>query len=248
MIKFKIEGNQYNIPDYVTIDNYSKIYKIKDLFNDDYFAAKLVSIFTTAPIEDLLEADYESISFLASQILESLPKQKDTQFVDRFEIDGVHYGFFPDWKELTFAEYIDMDTISTKKPEELLDLLHILAAIMYRPIIEEKSEHDFKIEKYDINTMKIRAEIFKKKLDVKYILGAQFFFIKFARKYSDYTQTSSTQSLGMWTTIKLIWMMWRMIFKVASKKPLDGSLSSTEFQRMILQSTNTSTKKTSQKS
>ena len=59
-----------------------------------------------------------------------------------------------------------MDTISTKPESELLDLLHILAAIMYRPIIEEKSEHDFKIEKYNVESMQERAELFKKKLDV----------------------------------------------------------------------------------
>ncbi len=62
-----------------------------------------------------------------------------------------------------------MDTISTKKPEEVLDLMHILAAVMYRPIIEEKSEHDFKIEKYSIESLNDRAELFKKNLDVKYI-------------------------------------------------------------------------------
>jgi hypothetical protein len=243
MIKFKIEGDEYILPEYISIENYSKIYKIKDLFSDDYFSAKLINIITEAKIEDLLESDYQEVSYIASYLMSLIPLGQP-EFKDRFELDGVKYGFFPNWRDLTFAEFIDMDTISTKKPDELLDMLHILAAIMYRPIIEEKSEHNFKIEKYDVNTMVQRAELFKKKLDVKYILGAQFFFIKFANRFSSYTQISSIQTISLWTKIKIIWSLRKLIWNLVFRKRSDGSLSSTELLEMILQSTSTSIKKT----
>ena len=243
MIKFKIEGEQYYLPEIMSIENYSKIHKVKDLFTDDYFPAKLVNIVSGAPIEDLLECDYQSISYLASEIAMLIPKDGDINFVDRFELDGIEYGFFPKWQDITFAEFVDMDTISNKKLEELLDLLHILAAIMYRPITEERSKHDFDIEKYDLKTMVKRSELFKKELDVRVILGAQFFFIKFAKKYSSYTLPFSIQKLSTWNQIKMIWMMWRMVYKITSKKSSGGFLSSTELLTMILQSTNISTKK-----
>jgi len=243
MIKFKIEGDEYILPEYISIENYSKIYKIKDLFSDDYFSAKLINIITEAKIEDLLESDYQEVSYIASYLMSLIPLGQP-EFKDRFELDGVKYGFFPNWRDLTFAEFIDMDTISTKKPDELLDMLHILAAIMYRPIIEEKSEHNFKIEKYDVNTMVQRAELFKKKLDVKYVLGAQFFFIKFAKRFSGYTQISSIQKISLWTKIKIIWSLRKLIWNLVFRKRSDGSLSSTELLEMILQSTSTSIKKT----
>lgn len=243
MLKFKIEEQEYKLPQFISIENYSKIYKIKDLFSDDYFSAKLVSLISGAKIEDLLESDYQEVSYLSSYIMSLIPSEKP-EFIDRFEIDGVKYGFFPSWKTLTFAEFIDMDTISTKKTDELLDMLHILAAIMYRPIVEEKSEHDFKIEKYDVKTMTERAELFKKKLDVKYILGAQFFFIKFATRFSSYTQISSIQTLSLWTKIKIMWKLRKLIWNLVFKKHSDGLWSSTELLEMILQSTNMSIKKT----
>jgi hypothetical protein len=242
-MKFKIEQDSYEVPNYITIENYVKIHKIKDLFEDQYFAAKLVNIITNAPVEDLLDGSYQEINYIASYIMSQLPQQDDIKFKDRFTLDGVKYGFFPNWKDLSFAEYIDMDTISSKKPEDLLDLLHILTAIMYRPIIEETSEHNFKIEDYEVNSMKERAELFRKKLNVTYILGAQFFFIKFARKYLNFSLQSSTMKIGIWTQIKLIWMMWRMIFKITSKKPLGGFLSSTKLLTTILLNTTLSTKK-----
>jgi hypothetical protein len=243
MIKFRIEEKEYNIPQFISIENYSKIYKIKDLFSDDYFSAKLINIITDAKIEDLLESDYQEVSYIASYIMSLIPTQKP-EFKDRFELDGVKYGFFPNWRDLTFAEFIDMDTISTKKPDELLNMLHILAAVMYRPIVEEKSEHDFKIEKYDVRTMTERAELFKKKLDVSYILGAQFFFIKFANRFLNYTQISSIQTLSLWTKIKITWSLRKLIWTLVFRRRSVGSLSLTELLEMILRSTNMSIKKT----
>lgn len=241
MVTFKIEDKEYNIPDYISIGDYVKLFKVKDLFSDEYFAAKMVSLVSGCPVEDLLESDYEKVNYLASYILSLIP-QEQPKFEDRFELDGVNYGFFPDWRSLTYAEFVDMDTISTKKPEEMYDLLHILTAIMYRPITEQRSEHDFDIEKYDIKKMTKRAELFKKKLDVKYILGAQFFFINYVRKFSVYTQTSSIQNLSIWTRIKLLWKLRKIIWKMSFNKYSDGSLSQTELLEMILQNTNKSIK------
>jgi hypothetical protein len=242
MIKFSIDDNKYEIPDYISIENYVKIFKLKDIFSEDYFSAKIINLITDCPIEDLLEADAQEIHYLSSYIMTLLPDIKP-EFKDRFELDGVQYGFFPQWRDLTYAEFIDMDTISTKKPEELLNLLHILAAIMYRPIIEEKSEHDFKIEKYNVDSMKERAELFKKKLDIKYVLGAQFFFINFARKYFLYTQTSLIAKIPMSLKLKLVWKMRKMIWNIVFKKHSAGLLSQTELLEMILQNTTVSTKR-----
>lgn len=242
MIKFKIDEKEYNLPQFISIDHYTKIYKVKDLFSDDYFAARLINIVSDAPVEDLLESDFQEVNYMSTYVMELLPLNKP-EFKDRFELDGVKYGFFPNWKDLSFAEFIDMDTISTKKTDELLDMLHILAAIMYRPIVEEKSEHDFKIEKYNVQTMTERAELFKKKLDVKYILGAQFFFIKFANRFSSYTQLSLIQTLSIWEKIKIMWMMRKVMTHLIFKKRSDGSWSSTELLEMILRNTNLSTKR-----
>jgi hypothetical protein len=244
MIKFKIDKKEYTLPEFISIEHYSKIYKIKDLFSEDYFAARLLSIVTDAKIEDLLESDYEEISYLSSYVMSILPLDKNIPFVDRFTLNGIEYGFFPNWKDLTFAEFVDMDTISTKKTDELLDMLHILASIMYRPITNVRTKHDYDIEKYDVNSMKERSELFKKQLDIKYLLGAQFFFIKFVSRFSSYTQLSLIPKLSIWTKIRLVWSLRRMIRTIVFKKYTGGSLSSTELLKTILQNTTRSIKKT----
>lgn len=244
MISFKIEEKEYNIPDFISIENYVKLFKLKDMFSDDYYAAKLINIFTDAPVEDLLECDYNQINYLASYIMSLFPSNNKQPLVERFELDGVHYGFFPNWRDLSFAEFVDMDTISTKKEKELLDMLHILMAVMYRPIVYEKSEHDFKIEKYDVKTITQRADLFKKKLNIEIVLGAQFFFINYAKKYLAFSQLSLIPKIPLKVKIKLIWKMRKLIWTIVFKKSTVGSLSPTDLLEMILQSTNQSIKKT----
>jgi hypothetical protein len=243
MIKFKVDDTEYKVPNFISIENYVKIFRQKDIFSEDYFAAKIISEITNCPVEDLLEGDAQEMNYVAAYIMSLIP-QETPKFIDRFELDGIHYGFFPKWRDLSYAEFVDMDTISTKKPDELLSLLHILASIMYRPIINERTPHDFDIEKYDIELMKERAELFKKKLDIKYILGAQFFFINYARIFSSYTQMSLMKKIPMWTRIKLIWKMRKMIWTIVFKRRSVGSLSQTELLEMILENTTISTKKT----
>jgi len=243
MIKFKVDDTEYKVPNFISIENYVKIFRQKDIFSEDYFAAKIISEITNCPVEDLLEGDAQEMNYVAAYIMSLIP-QETPKFIDRFELDGIHYGFFPKWRDLSYAEFVDMDTISTKKPDELLSLLHILASIMYRPIIKERTPHDFDIEKYDIELMKQRSELFKKKLDIKYILGAQFFFINYARIFSSYTQMSLMKKIPMWTRIKLIWKMRKMIWTIVFKRRSVGLLSQTELLEMILENTTISTKKT----
>ena len=243
-LKIEVDGVEYVLPDYMNIETYVKIFKIKDILSEDYFQAKLVHLVTGCPIEKLLNADYVYVSFLSNYVMGMVPRT-DSDFVDRFELDGVHYGFLPNWKQgLSFAEYVDIDTLSSKPYEELLDYLHVLAAMYYRPIINERSFHDFDIEKYDSKSVDQRAGLFKKKLDAGVILGAQFFFTKSARKLQQTTHPSLTMSL--WEQMKMVWKNRKIIRQMGPlllKNDSDGIQLSTDYQMMILRNTISSLKK-----
>jgi hypothetical protein len=242
MITFKVEGKEYELPEVINVENYCKIFKIKDLLSDEYFAAKLVSIVTGAPVEKLMEGDYDQLNYLAAYILNMMPKETP-KFQDKFTIDGVEYGFFPNWREMTYAEFVDMDTISTRPVDEMLNMLHVLAAVMYRPIVKVDEDKEYHIEKYDVKTMTKRAELFKKKLDVRYVLGAQSFFSLLGKRFLVYSQLSSIPKMTRWMKMKLVWKLRKIILKAALKRPSDGMSSQTELLQMILASTITSTAK-----
>lgn len=235
-VTFELEGKEYKIPTHLTINDYVKVFKVKDLFDDDYFAAKLISIITGADMTKLLEADREKVGYVFEQIYKILPLDKPG-FLDKFTLDGVEYGFIPSWKKMSFGEFADLDTLMTKKPDEVLDYLHIITAILYRPITKSKSKHNFEIEKYNQNTMDERSELFKNKLDIEVALGAQFFFTQFARIYSNYTPISLKMWMKIsWIQLRVVWKMRKLIWKrIVLRKDLDGLSFSTEFAQMILQ-------------
>jgi hypothetical protein len=91
--------------------------------------------------------------------------------------------------------------------------------------------------------MEERAELFKKKLNVRYVLGAQTFFTHLGYKYSIYSQLSLIPKLTLMMKIKVLWKMRRLIVEIVFKKSLGGTWSSTELLETILRSTSTSTKK-----
>lgn len=238
-VKFELDGIEYEMPSFINVENYVKVFKIKDTFSDEYFAAKLLNILCGVPVEKVLEANYQEVKILANYAMGLFPIDKQP-FIDRFEINGVKYGFIPTWKKLSFAEYVDLDTLITKKPDEVLDYVHIILAIMYRPIIDEGKKGEYKIEPYNQETLEDRANLFKKEIGIKTYIGCQFFFIQFAKKLLEPTEEYSIQTL--WMKMKFVWKNRKLINKVFLKD-LDGTLSSTELLEMTLLNMTESSKK-----
>lgn len=246
-ITFQIEDKEYELPEFLSIENYVKIYKMKDFLEEEYFKAKIIQTITGANLDSLLETNHSQINYLSNYLLKLFPNDK-YPFIDSFVLNGVEYGFIPSWKYMSFAEFVDLDSLLTKTPDVIMDNLHIICSIMYRPIISKKKKHDFQIEKYDSKTMEERAELFKKDLDVKYVLGGQFFFSQFVQKYSNYSRLSLIQRMkNYWIKLKITWKMRKIIWKLLLNKRSDGSLSSTELSMMILQNTLKSSKQQSWK-
>ena len=237
MITFEIQEKEYTIPDYLSIDNYIKVYKLKDFMDEKYFQAKLVSTVTGVDMDTLLQTNHNNITYISDYISGLFPKT-DYPFIDSFTLDGIEYGFIPSWKGMSFAEFVDLDTLMNKKTEEIINNLHIICAIMYRPIINRKNKHNFQIEKYDAASMIERAELFRTNLDVKYVLGGNFFFSRFVSKYSNYIPQSLIQKVKMkWKVIRLTWKYRKIIWKHLLNRRSDGLQLSTELALTILQNT-----------
>lgn len=215
-VSFEIENINYKIPEYISIENYVKVFKIKDLFLDEYFNIKLLNILTGAPVDKLTDVNYNTIEHLSKYATNLFPNN-NCKFEDRFEFNGVKYGFIPYWKELSFGEFIDLDTLMGKKGNELLDNIHLITSILYRPITEE-TKKGYKIEKYNVDSMVDRADLFKE-LNVKYFISAQVFFYQFVTTYLNHIQLSSIPKK---IQMKMIWKYRKIIWKSLFRKDLDG--------------------------
>jgi hypothetical protein len=233
-ITFNLDGTEYKVPNQITIGNYVKLFKVTDLFDDEYFQIKLINILTDAPVDKLMDSEMGKVYFIYNKLMELLPDNKPG-FVDRFTLNDVEYGFIPNWKKMSFGEYADLDTLMTKKPNEVLDYLHVITAILYRPITKNRGKHKFEIEKYNQESLEERSELFKNKLDVEVALGAQFFFTLFARNSQTYIPMSFKMWMMIsWNQIKFVWKWRKILWKVIFKKDSDGTSYSTELLKMTL--------------
>lgn len=241
-ITFELDKQEYMLPEFLSIENYIKIYKVKDFLGEEYFQAKLINAITGAKMESILKTNHTQINYLSDYLIKLFP-DSSYPFIDKFELGGIEYGFIPSWKYMSFAEFVDLDTLLTKKPEEIIDNLHIICAIMYRPIISKKSEHDFKIEEYDSKTMEERAQLFRNELDIKYVLGGQFFFSRFVEQSLNYFPVSLIQkSKNFWNKMVWTWKMRKIIWKLLLNKHSDGLQLSIELAKTTLQNTTKSYK------
>lgn len=242
MVTFELDKQEYTLPDFLSIDSYIKVYNVKDFLGEEYFQSKLINAITGAKLESILKTNHAQINYISQYIMSLFPDTK-YPFYDKFVLNGIEYGFIPSWKKMSFAEFVDLDTLLTKKENEIINNLHIICAIMYRPITKKRKEHDFEIEEYDSKTVEERAQLFLNELDVKYVLGGNFFFSVFAKQSLESSQPYLTlKNKSFWKKMVLTWKMRKIIWKFLLNKPSDGSQLLIDYVMMTLQNTIKSSK------
>ena len=95
------------------------------------------------------------------------------QLINKFSSGGVDYGFIPELDDMTFGEYMDLDTFIGDN-----DNLHRAVNVLFRPI-EHKRGARYTIKDYDADTSE-NAKDFP--LDV--VLGAIVFFYSLGKDLS----------------------------------------------------------------
>jgi len=118
---------------------YDKILKREDI--DDFEKAKrIVSIFTGIKyyqVEQIEQKDYIDIIGTVAIAL-----TKESKFIDRFELNGVEYGFI-NLDKMTTGEWVDLQTSG-----EDTENLHKTMAVLFRKI-KKQTKHGYKVVDYN---------------------------------------------------------------------------------------------------
>lgn len=143
---------------------------------------QMVAILCNVSFIDVLNIPHKEFS----EIVIELSKLFETQpiLIDRFELNGVTYGFIPNFDNLTTAEYIDLDTYAET------DILRFLAVI-YRPI-ESKFKNLYNIKEYkgtEENYLKMAHA------PAMAFLGAKVFFWNLSKELLKHLPTYLQQEL-----------------------------------------------------
>lgn len=200
MMKFNYKGKQYQVEE-PTVEMWSKLTLLQEWTDEREFCIKLLSFITGLTEEDIENSDYMEVVKLSNEISTFLTQDGD-KFYNEFSFNNKNYRFL-DLPNLTFGEFIDIDTYLTKEPHEKKKDMPLLMAMLYRELDENGN-----YKPYNSKELQVKAEEFKK-LPVKYVRGSTNFFFHLGKTLSGNFQVSFWVRLKLMA--KMIWILVKFV-------------------------------------
>ncbi|QDP66702.1 MAG: hypothetical protein Unbinned1446contig1005_23 [Prokaryotic dsDNA virus sp.] len=140
------------------------------------------------------KSSYDKVMKCLAWVMET-PDKNEHALIDRFTLDGVEYGFIPNFTKLTVGEFVDLEHWTT---EGVFDNLEKMLAILYRPVIAS-SKHLYDIEPYEAKAGQDKIML-NCRMDVA--VGAMVFFYNIglilARDTQQSLQAAATVNLPLY--------------------------------------------------
>ena len=148
----------------ISLSQYQKYLKIQENNEDEKFlAVKMIEIFCGIRGDLIMKMKASSIRDITSVLAEMF--EQKPPLVKEFKMNGINYGFIPLLEDMSFGEYVDLDTYISD-----ISNIHRAMAVLYRPIVQ-RYDVKYLIEEY-------KAEDSEKMKDMPMdaVLGSILFF------------------------------------------------------------------------
>jgi len=203
----------------ITLEQYQRFALINTEEQDkEFFMFKTIEIFCGVDISLVSKMRLSDAESISNEVLEVL--QQNVPFTNKFELDGVKYGFIPDLQAISLGEFIDLEEGLSKDKD-----FHKAASVMFRPIVKEFGEL-YTIDGYEAST---EMHHVMKQAPVGVISSAIVFFYNIAKELLKVSQDFSSQEKAEAMTI---------LEKLNSQRNTDGLTLSTLYAEAMLQDIN----------
>ena len=204
----------------IPLRSYQEFMKVVEKSNDEEFIGqKTIEIFCGLKMKDVVKvkwSDVKSLTLHLNEIFKAKPKFQAT-----FKIENTEFGFIPNLEDMTFGEYIDLESNISS-----VETFHKAMAVMYRPITKKVKD---RYEIFEYTGTDEFSDVMKfASLDV--VLGATVFFSTLGSDLVQHTLTSLETEIQKNPKIMTL----------AKERNLindgDGTIQSMRFLRETLQS------------
>ena len=118
---------------------------------DTFLQQKIIEIFCGLTLKQVMLIKASEIDRLVADISNIF--KEEPKFIDRFDYGGKEFGFIPKLDDISFGEYVDLDTYLQD-----WQLMHKAMAVLFRPITLKRKDkyliEDYEsAEKYDLKCM-----------------------------------------------------------------------------------------------
>ena len=199
----------------ITLGQYQEFVKLEQTLKDSTEVSiqlKMIEIFCSVPeavVRSMKATDIAEICEIINTMFDT-----DNQLISKFTLKGVDYAFIPELDNMSFGEYMDLDTFIGDN-----DNLHRALNVLFRPIKLNKGSR-YIIEDYEPNDSEVAKDF---PLDV--VLGAIVFFYTLGKDLSTVMLNSLDKKNEKDLAQYLI-----------SQQNMDGSIHSMQSLTEILQS------------
>ena len=195
----------------ITLGQYQEFSKL-DLKKEAEVQSKMIEIFCKVPKEVVRSMKASDITEICTII--NAMFDVEHILINRFELNGVEYGFIPDLENISFGEYVDLDTFMGED-----DNLHRAMNVLYRPI-DLKQGQRYTLKEYDPDTNEQAKDY-----PLNACFGAMVFFYNLGKDLSTAILNSSSKQNEE-----------NLVRFLASQPNGDGTIQSMQSLTEILQS------------
>ena len=150
----------------IPLKSYQEFMKVVEKSNDEEFIGqKTIEIFCGLKMKDVVKvkwSDVKSLTLHLNEIFKAKPKFQAT-----FKIENTEFGFIPNLEDMTFGEYIDLESNISS-----VETFHKAMAVMYRPITKKVKD---RYEIFEYTGSDEFSEVMKY-APLNVVLGATLFF------------------------------------------------------------------------
>ena len=125
----------------ITLGQYQKFLRVEQT-NEQFVAQKMLEIFCGVKLTEAMSMRIKDVRGIIRHLDELLSQQP--QLVKKFSLKGREYGFIPNLEDMSFGEYIDLDTFLGD-----WNNMHKAMSVLYRPIKDKYGER-YNIVDYDV--------------------------------------------------------------------------------------------------
>ena len=164
----------------ITLGQYQKYLKMEKENEDETFIAqKMIEIFCNTRLDYVMKMRWKDVNEIVTEL--GIMFEQDQRLQKQFTLNGIQYGFIPNLDEISFGEFVDLDTYLAD-----WDQMHHAMQVLYRPI-------DINVRgRYNIKEYTAIADDTMKEMPLAYALGAVFFLLNLGKELSqtmmDYLQ------------------------------------------------------------
>jgi len=164
----------------ITLGQYQKYLKMEKDNEDEVFVAqKMIEIFCRTRLDYVMKMRFKDVQDIVTDL--GIMFTEDQKLTKQFSLKGVNYGFIPNLDEISFGEFVDLDSYLGDWQE-----MHKAMQVLYRPV-EISVKGRYNIKEYTAIT-----DDTMKEMPLAYALGAVFFLMNLGKELSvvmmDYLQ------------------------------------------------------------